>query len=367
MSAQQVVVVGGGVLGTLHAWEAVARGFTVVHLERDLDARGASVRNLGLVWVSGRASGRELDLALRARHRWEEIADQCPGIGFRANGSLTVAADDAGATALALAAKLPDADARGFALLDPDEARRHCPELGPAVTAALWCERDGSVEPRSLVRALRSQLASSKRYRWIPGRQVVSASRGQVRDHTGEVHAGDVVVVCPGADHMGLGSTALGALALRRVHLQVFQTAPLHHPLGPTLADTSTLRYYPAFVGPARESLGPQHAANAQWKSQLLVSQRADGSLTIGDTHSYEEPFGFDYDGEPEEHLLDAASRILGIEIPPVRRRWTGTYSEYRGEDLYARVQAAPGMVVVTGAGGRGVTLAPAIAQETFS
>ena len=79
-----VVVVGGGVLGLMHALEARRRGHDVVHLERETGPRGASVRNFGLIWVSGRAGGPELDLARRSRARWEQIAAEVPGIGFRA-------------------------------------------------------------------------------------------------------------------------------------------------------------------------------------------------------------------------------------------------------------------------------------------
>jgi putative spermidine/putrescine transport system ATP-binding protein len=49
-----MVVVGGGILGTLHAYEACLRGLEVVHLEREAGPLGASVRNFGLVWISGR-------------------------------------------------------------------------------------------------------------------------------------------------------------------------------------------------------------------------------------------------------------------------------------------------------------------------
>ncbi len=38
--AARVIVVGGGVLGTMHAVAARSRGFEVVHLEREPDARG---------------------------------------------------------------------------------------------------------------------------------------------------------------------------------------------------------------------------------------------------------------------------------------------------------------------------------------
>jgi len=44
-----VVVVGGGVLGFMHALEARRRGHPVTHLEREPGARGASVRNFGLM------------------------------------------------------------------------------------------------------------------------------------------------------------------------------------------------------------------------------------------------------------------------------------------------------------------------------
>ncbi|HYB18027.1 MAG TPA: FAD-dependent oxidoreductase, partial [Streptosporangiaceae bacterium] len=77
-----MVVVGGGVLGTMHAVMARRRGYEVVHLEREAEARGASVRNFGLVWVSGRRVGAELGLALRARELWEELGTGVPGLGF---------------------------------------------------------------------------------------------------------------------------------------------------------------------------------------------------------------------------------------------------------------------------------------------
>ena len=103
----RVVVVGGGVLGMMHAIEARQRGYHVVHLEREPVPRGASVRNFGLIWVSGRAPGSELDLALRARARWAQIATQVPGTGFRAIPSLTLAADEAELGLLKEAASLP--------------------------------------------------------------------------------------------------------------------------------------------------------------------------------------------------------------------------------------------------------------------
>src|ERR1700761_3218887 len=94
MNDGTVVIVGGGILGTMHAVSARERGLRVIHLERELTGRGASVRNFGLVWVSGRAPGAELDLALRARQRWAEGTADVPEVGFRPAGSPSPGARD---------------------------------------------------------------------------------------------------------------------------------------------------------------------------------------------------------------------------------------------------------------------------------
>src|ERR1700722_18844045 len=96
----RAVVAGGGILGTWHALELAEAGFSVEHLEAAAGPTGASVRNFGLVWVSGRRSGAELDVARRARRRWQEIGAVVPGIGFRPLGSLNVPRDDTGAAGI---------------------------------------------------------------------------------------------------------------------------------------------------------------------------------------------------------------------------------------------------------------------------
>jgi glycine/D-amino acid oxidase-like deaminating enzyme len=155
-----VVVVGGGIIGTMHAWLAVRAGHRVVQLEREDDARGAPVRNFGLVWVSGRAPGAELELALRARDLWGEIGAAVPEVGFRPAGSLTVARSDVEAAVLAEVADRPDGAERGFTLLDHALARAMNPALRGTFTAALHCERDGVVEPRLAARAIRAALST---------------------------------------------------------------------------------------------------------------------------------------------------------------------------------------------------------------
>jgi FAD dependent oxidoreductase TIGR03364 len=371
-----VVVVGGGVLGTMHALRARSRGIDVVHLEREAGPRGASVRNFGLVWVSGRAAGAELALAQRARTLWQEIGELVPGTGFRPEGSLTLACDDAELALIKEAAARPDAAERGFELLDPATTAAVNPALRGEFVGALLCRRDAIVEPRQVPAALREYLQAtggtrSSGYQWLPGREAIEVAPHAVRDHTGAWHRGDLVVVCTGAAHTGIAGTHLASSEhppVRRVRLQMLQTEPFGGRLTTSVADGDSLRYYPAFDLPGRDRLGPQAPAAAAAAAQLLMVQRLDGGLTIGDTHSYAEPFDFDVDEVPYEHLLAKAEHLLGTALPPTRRRWAGVYSQVTGgPDLYYRAQVAPGVVLVTGPGGRGMTCSPAIAEETFA
>jgi FAD dependent oxidoreductase TIGR03364 len=367
----RVVIVGGGVLGTMHAFAARKRGFEVVQLEREHEARGASVRNFGLVWVSGRRQGAELELALRARALWAEIGEQVPGTGFRPDGSLTLAADDVELSVLKEAAALPDAELRGFELLDPAQVRDVNPALRGEYAGGLRCRNDGIVEPRLAQPALRAYLAGTGGYTWLPGREVTEIGPNSVRDHTGQWHRGDLVVLCTGATLTGVAGPHLAgfpAPPVRRVRLQMMQTRPFGPRLTTSLADGDSLRYYPAYDLPARLGLAAQDPAAARARAQLLLVQRADGGLTIGDTHEYDEPFTFDVDEDAYDHLRLRAQALLGTELPPVQRRWAGVYCEVTGGGtLYHRSGVAPGVVLVTGPGGRGMTCSPAIAEETFS
>ena len=379
----RVVIVGGGVLGTMHAVMARQRGYAVTHLEREAEGRGASVRNFGLIWVSGRRAGPELALARRARRLWEQLSADAPGTGFRPAGSLTIATSDAELRVLEEAAKLPDAAERDFDLLSPSAVREVNPALRGELRGGLLCRADAIVEPRLALPALRAALSRGPGYKWLPGREVTGIEPHGARDHTGAWHRGDLVVLCTGASLTGVAGphlNASGALAsmsrdgtgLRRVRLQMLQTAPFAGRLATSVADGDSLRYYPAYDVPSRDALAPQPPAAAAARAQLLMVQRLDGGLTIGDTHEYDEPFGFDVDEDAYDHLRARAEALLGAPLPRTQRRWAGVYSEVvqpsaaSSSALYHRSQAAPGVVLVTGPGGRGMTCSPAIAEETF-
>ena len=360
------VVVGGGIVGTMHAFIAHRAGLDVVQLERDPAPRSASVRNFGLVWVSGRADGAELTVALRARELWEDIGGQIPGIGFRAEGSLTVALTEDEWQVMGDFAATPAAAERHIELLSPAEVRARNPALAGRTYGALWCGRDAIVEPGRVLGAIQGWLASQGRYRFCGGRNVVDVRPDAVLDQTGERHHADLVLLCTGDAHDDLVAEHLTGAPLRRVRLQMMQTAPLDLRLLTSVADADSLRYYPAYRQAPLERLGPQDEVAAAHHMQLLMVQRASGGLTVGDTHSYDEPFDFAVDEAPYDYLKARAERILGCPLPPVERRWAGVYSQRTDDGVCFRSEVRPGVWLMTGLGGRGMTCSPAVAEDTL-
>jgi FAD dependent oxidoreductase TIGR03364 len=322
-----------------------------------------------LVWVSGRRSGEELGTARRARARWEQVAAEVPGIGFRPMASLTVACSDAERTVMQTFARSDDAAARSITFLGPGDVTSCNPAVaGSDLMGALYCAEDAVVEPRQVPGALRAHLQTTTpdRYEFHPRHRVAAVEPHTAIDTTGARWSGDIVVLATGAAYDHLPGSDTPDAVLRRVRLQMLETAPFAPRLTTSLADADTLRYYPAYAAAPLDTLGEQSTVAQAHQLQLLLVQRPDGSLTIGDTHAYDEPFDFALAEEPTEELLSRAERILGVPLPPVRRRWAGVYAQCRDGRVCLRDEIRPGVHMVTGPGGRGMTCAPAIAADTL-
>lgn len=364
----RITIIGGGILGTAHAVEAIHRGHEVIQLERETEARGATVRNFGLIWVSGRSEA-ELHAALRSRQLWTELADRVPDVGLRACGSLTLLRTPAEVAVAEAVASRADAGERGFTLLEPDQVRAVNPALRGDFLAGLHCTTDAVVESRQALPAIRAYLSGSGRYTFLPGTEARAFEGTSVRDDHGRRHEGDLVLVCTGAAHGGLVRELAGDLPVRRVRLQMMQTAPLDEPLTTAIADGDSMRYYPGFAGAALDELRRNEAQTpvaAEHHMQLLCVQRLHGGLTIGDTHEYDEPFTFDVDEAPYRYLVEVVQGLLGRALPPVQRRWAGVYSQCLDpQQLVCRTNPGDGLWVITGPGGRGMTLGPALAEQT--
>ena len=208
------VVVGGGVLGTMHAWAARERGHQVAQLEADLEARQASVRNFGLVWVSGRAAGPELaPRAASARALGAASAATVPGVGFRPDGSLTVAQHPAELAVLEAVAAAPEARR---APVPRCSSRPRCADGepgGPGRAARRAALRRGTRSSSRVGCSRRCAAAMADRggYTFVGGRGRDRSGAGP-RAATTPARSGeaDLAILCPGAAHTGVAAPWLG-------------------------------------------------------------------------------------------------------------------------------------------------------------
>ena len=97
-ASADLVVVGGGIVGLSAALHARRRGLSVLVLERDERAVGASVRNFGHVCTTAQ-TGVARRLAERANEEWRRLGRDA-GIPVRTDGTVVVARTAAEAAVL---------------------------------------------------------------------------------------------------------------------------------------------------------------------------------------------------------------------------------------------------------------------------
>ncbi len=234
----RVIVVGAGVVGTLHAWHAVERGHEVVQIEREAEARGASLRNSGQYGVSGRAGGEELETALRARELWEESGHASPTSASGRADEYDPRAQPA-RTRRRRGRPGPRGDSQPLTATScsPDEARAVNPALRGAFEAALFCERDAAVEPRTAQLALRAELSKSRLTRSCRAARSVTSSGNTPCATTTGTSTPVTSSCCARAPGSVVSYGSWPSRSVRRVRLQMMQTEPLGEPLTTSVAD----------------------------------------------------------------------------------------------------------------------------------
>lgn len=290
-----VVVVGGGVIGTAIAWRAAAAGLGVVLVDPARDD-GASLVAAGMLApVSESIFGEEalLRLNLLAVRRFPTFAaelEECTGqqVGLRQEGTLAVAYDPGDHAALLRLTEFRRSVGLDAAELDSRAIRKLEPFLAPEVRGGALFAGDWSVDNRRYLAALR-QAAQDAGVRTVPGQ--VSAISGE--SVTGVQLADGRTISCPAVVvAAGWGSARIAGLPGRLAEV-----------VRPVKGQLLRLRL-PAAMPPVLS-----HTVRGVVRgTDVYLVPRADGELVVGATLEERGPDQTVTAGAVHDLLRDALS-----------------------------------------------------------
>jgi len=292
-----VIVAGGGVIGTAIAWQAAAAGLDVILVDPEL-GDAASLVAAGMLAPVSEAlfgEGALLRLNLLAVRRFGSFAAELESatgqaVGLRRDGTLSVAYDPGDYAALIRLTAFRRSAGLDAEELDSRACRQLEPFLTPDVHGGVLFAGDWSVDNRRYVAALREAARSAKvrsvRDRVLEVRVRDGQARGVRLAGGGDIDAARVVVAA------GCWSGAIGGLpgALRGVVRPVKgQLLRLRHPDGVPPVISHTIR---AIVR----------------GTDVYLVPRADGELIVGATQEERGPDQTVTAGAVHDLLHDAMS-----------------------------------------------------------
>jgi FAD dependent oxidoreductase TIGR03364 len=373
MESYDDAVVGAGILGLAHAYQLAKRGHRVVVFERNPRAMGASVRNFGMLWPIGQPFGPMRQLAQRSLMIWHEVL-RAAGIWHDPCGSLHLAYRDDEWQVLREFAETARKQGHPVELLDPQSVRSKSPAvceeglIGGIFSAAEIC-----VDPRQVLAELPEFLHKTLGVEFHFGSLVRGYDAEHVVCERGRIRA-ERLWVCSGEDLQTLYPDVMLAWGLRRCKLQMMRSQPFgtRFRLGPMLAAGLTLRHYQSFANcPSLPALKDRVAHESpefdRYGIHVMASQNGHGEIVIGDSHEYDqqnaEPFAKTM---VDQIILDYLRTFLAVPDLQIAERWQGVYVKHPTES-YLIAQPCPGVTLVNGVGGNGMTLSFGLAEQVVN
>jgi FAD dependent oxidoreductase TIGR03364 len=368
----EIAIVGAGILGLAHAYLAAKASKSVVVFEKSERAQGASVRNFGMIWPVGQPAGEMLQMALHSRALWLEILKQAR-LPFRETGSLHLAYRSDEAEVAREFAELGPELGYVCSWLTSDAILKKSQAVQPAgLLGGLWSNTELTVDPRMIMQLLPAFLAEQYGVQFVFGALVTGIDLPVVETTAG-CWAAETAIVCSGEDFQTLYPNLYASSGLTRCKLQMMRTAaqPTGWQLGPSLAAGLTLRFYPAFqicstLSALSQRIAEETPEYDRWGIHALVSQTADGALTLGDSHEY----GFDIDifnkQTIDDLILEYTRGFLRAPDLTIAERWYGIYAKHPEKPLVV-MTPQDGVRIVASPGGSGMTLSFGVAHQSMA
>ena len=176
------IVIGAGIVGATTAYALTEAGLKVLVIDRGSLASGTTSAGEGNILVSDKEPGPELDLALRSRDGWFELAE---GIGdsfeLEAKGGIVVARSEVGVSGLREFTKRQRSAGVDAQDISAGDLRKLEPNLSHSITEGAFYPQDAQCQPM-LATAQTLKHVTDRGGRFLPGVTVTSikSSAGKV-------------------------------------------------------------------------------------------------------------------------------------------------------------------------------------------
>ncbi|WP_125616939.1 TIGR03364 family FAD-dependent oxidoreductase [Specibacter cremeus] len=362
-----LIIVGAGIVGLAHAFEAHRNGHTVRIIERDARPNGASIRNFGHCCITAQ-DGELLDTAYRSREGWMAAAK---AVGFWAPeaGAYVVARSEAEQAVLEeLNGKRGTEAVRLLTAADIRSVLGGTPD--PAIVGGAHLPADLRVDPRSAPGEIADWLQNQDGVTIEWNAAVKDINDGTVTTGRGDFHAGKVLV-CVGHDLDYLFPALADRYQVQRCALQMaLAPAPSTYKIdAAVLTGTSMARYDGFTAMPGATALKQEIYGHSpelvDMVANVMFARRPDGTIILGDTHVYGQTIAPFQDEWWTTRVVDEIGKVLGTDLK-VTQRWQGVYATSPLTPLLIEdVDAKTRVITVTC--GIGMTMSFGIAAETIA
>lgn len=285
-TAADVVVIGGGIIGTSAAHALAARGISVALCEKGHIAGEQSSRNWGWVRKTGRDQ-REMPLIVESLRMWEGLDKRIEGdTGFKAAGILFVAETEAVEKHHSEWLQRAEPFQMGVRQITAAEVAKLLPGGTKPVRSALYCPTDGRAEPQkaapAIARAARNLGAAILTQCAVRGIEQTGGRISAVVTERGRITCKAVILAGGAWTRLFCGTLGL-TLPQLKVLSSVMRTAPLDG--------------------------APEPAA---WTNDFAFRRRQDGGYNIADGHGTVVP------------IVPDTFRFATKFLPALKAEWKG-------------------------------------------
>jgi sarcosine oxidase subunit beta len=347
-----VVVIGGGVIGTSVTYHLALRGVRATLLERAGMASGSSGACDGLVLLQSKKPGIHLRLAMESRDRFDRLMEELPvSIEYRRGGGMVVIETHEEFRAMERYVKEQRETGLEVALLDIAAARRMEPELSESLVGAAYSPLDGQVNPIALTHGFalgaRAMGARIRTHTEVTGIRLEGGRVTGVETDQGRFSAGVVV-------------NAAGVYA-PRVGEMAGLTVPIRPRRGQLLVTGAVKPMIQGCFISARYIAAKHNPELAKGKGEgIAIEQTESGNLLLGSTREF---VGFDR-RTTLEGLYGIARRTMAV-LPELSaldaiRSFAGLrpYTP-DGLPILGPVEGVDGFIMAAGHEGDGIALSP--------